>query len=118
VTFTDLEAHGGLYALHSHINHSCTPNVSIRHIDQRTALSRITAIASSAIPVGEELLITYVNPGANVRERRQSLLEWGFGECNCTRCVEEGKSSNSGEMPAVAIDNDLERELKAGLGIL
>src|SRR6267154_1036808 len=45
----DLEAHGGLYKLHSHMNHSCNPNVSVRHLDQRTALSRITVIAKRDI---------------------------------------------------------------------
>ena len=51
----DLEAHGGLYTLHSHMNHNCNPNVSVRHIDQRTALSRITVIAKRDIAVGEDL---------------------------------------------------------------
>jgi len=117
----NLEAHGGLYTLHSHLNHSCTPNISVRHLDQRAALSRITVIASSAIRAGEELLITYVNPEANVRERRQGLLEWGFGECMCTKCVEEArhaKPNNGTDAPAVRGVDDLERELKAGLGVL
>ena len=119
-TPTDLEAHGGLYILHSHINHSCTPNVSIRHLDTRTALSRITVIASKAIPAGEELVITYVNPEASVKERRNGLLEWGFGECRCKRCMEEAKrlKSNGVETTAVGVDDDLERELKAGLGVM
>ncbi|KAH9957510.1 hypothetical protein BC827DRAFT_1270204 [Russula dissimulans] len=53
----NLEAHGGLYTLHSHLNHSCDPNISVRHLDQRTALSRITAVAKRDIAVGEELVI-------------------------------------------------------------
>lgn len=117
----DLEAHGGLYSLHSHLNHSCTPNTSIRHVDPRTALSRITVIASSAVPAGEELFITYVNPEAGVNERRKGLLEWGFGECRCKRCVDEAKrakASDRAEAPPIVMDNDLERELKAGLGVM
>jgi hypothetical protein len=69
---------------------------------------------------GEELLITYVNPEANVNERRNGLLDWGFGECRCQRCVEEAKlvKPNDGvEMLAMGVDGDLERELKAGLGL-
>ena len=58
----DLEAHGGLYTLHSHMNHSCCPNVSMRHLDQRAALSRITVIARRDIAIGEELAVTYVDP--------------------------------------------------------
>jgi SET domain-containing protein len=117
----DLESHGGLYTLHSHLNHSCTPNTSIRHIDQRSALSRITAIASNAILAGEELLITYVNPEASVNERRKGLLEWGFGECRCQRCVEEAKlvkPNDGAETLVMDVDGDLERELKAGLGVI
>ncbi|KAJ7194762.1 hypothetical protein GGX14DRAFT_678455 [Mycena pura] len=45
----NLEAHGGLYTLHAHLNHSYAPNVSVRHIDQRHALSRITLKALADI---------------------------------------------------------------------
>jgi hypothetical protein len=100
------------------------PNVSVRHIDQRTALSRITLIARNPIPVGEELTVSYVNPEAGVKERRSQLLDWGFGECRCKQCVEEAKNVKvvEGEAEAEATglgaDGDLERELKAGLGVL
>ena len=105
----DLEAHGGLYTLHSHLNHSCHPNIAVRHLDQRTALSRITMVAKREIGVGEELLVTYVNPSLGVRERRSQLEAWGFGECNCERCAEEEKETRV---------DPLERELKAGLGVM
>ena len=71
---TDLEAHGGLYILHSHLNHSCTPTLSVRHLDQRTALSRITVIARRNIAAGEELFITYVNPDLPLEQRRRNLM--------------------------------------------
>ncbi|KZS95674.1 SET domain-containing protein [Sistotremastrum niveocremeum HHB9708] len=54
----NLEAHGGLYALHSHLNHSCQPNASIRHLQQRTTLARITVLARRPIKKGEELTIS------------------------------------------------------------
>jgi len=116
-TLVDLEAHGGLYRLHSHLNHSCTPNVSIRHLDQRTALSRITVIAKDEIDAGQELLITYVNPGNNLRDRRRRLTEWGFGLCQCERCVEEEKVSKESDMNTQEED-ELADQLKAGLGVL
>jgi len=112
----DLEAHGGIYTLHSHINHSCMPNISVRHLDQRTALSRITIIAQCDIDVGQELVVTYVNPEMRVRERRQALAAWGFGVCQCGRCIEEEQ-----EMDLKGTEDelgDLERELKVGLGIM
>jgi hypothetical protein len=118
----NIESHGGLYTLHSHINHSCTPNVSVRHLEQRTALSRITLVARTIIPAGEELFVSYVDPDAGVKERRRELLGWGFGECRCKRCVEEAKSTKdiASEIGPTDLDahEGLEKELKAGLGIL
>ena len=123
----DLEAQGGLYTLHSHMNHSFSPNVSVRHLDQRTALSRITVIAKRDIEVGEELVVTYVDPSLGVRERRSQLVAWGFGQCDCERCrVEEERQGKSCEDEGVeevetkerSDMDDLERELKAGLGVM
>ena len=118
---SDLEAHGGLYVLHSHLNHSCTPNVSARHFDQRTALSRITLVARRDIAPGEELLITYVNPELPVEQRRRGLMEWGFGKCMCERCVKEERERKDAGDTAGAEEGanaDLEAELKAGLGVM
>ena len=118
---TDVETHGGIYTLHSHLNHSCTPNISVRHIDTRNALSRISLIAHRAINPGEELFVSYVNPEMGVKARRKELMEWGFGECRCKRCVEEAKNvKNEREdgVSALGSDGDLERELKAGFGVL
>ncbi|KIP06875.1 hypothetical protein PHLGIDRAFT_30281 [Phlebiopsis gigantea 11061_1 CR5-6] len=113
----NLEAHGGLYVLHSHMNHSCIPNISVRHLDQRTALSRITVIARRDIEPGEELFITYVNPQMPLENRRKQLLEWGFGECKCSRCTAEELDPER-KIPVKAVPDDLEQELKAGLGVL
>jgi hypothetical protein len=84
-----MEAHGGLYVLHSHLNHSCDPNVSVRHLDRRTALSRITLIARRDIRAGDELTVAYVDPEMGLHERRAGLVLWGFGVCRCERCVRE-----------------------------
>lgn len=114
----DLESHGGLYPLHSHMNHACTPNISVRHLDQRFALSKITVIATRDISPGEELVITYVDPSLDVKQREKLLYEWGFGLCDCKRCVEERKTyvapaKPEGGAPVV----DLEKELKESLGV-
>ncbi|THV03478.1 SET domain-containing protein [Dendrothele bispora CBS 962.96] len=128
----NMEAHGGLYLLHSHLNHSCTPSVSVRHLDQRTALARITVIAKQDIEPGEELFITYVNPQLGLRSRQNELEAWGFGKCACKRCVEEEKEERLKESQKQATEGkeelgakqgemdmvDLERELKAGLGVM
>jgi len=111
--YTDLEAHGGLYTLHSHLNHSCAPNISVRHLDKGTALARLTLVAKRNIAAGEELVVTYVDPAAGVRKRRAELKAWGFGVCRCVRCVEEG-----GDGDGDVGEGDLESELKAGLGVM
>ena len=124
---TDLEAHGGLYILHSHLNHSCTPTLSVRHLDQRTALSRITVIARRNIAAGEELFITYVNPDLPLEQRRRNLMEWGFGKCVCERCQrEEREHKEKGEVEGTITEAaggdgdkaDLEAELKAGFVVM
>lgn len=111
----NLEAHGGLYTLHSHLNHSCTPNVSVRHLDKRTALARITVLAKRPIKAGEELLVTYVNPEMGVQARRQELRAWGFGDCLCSRCVKEAKQYGTSLIDQAL--SELAEELKAGLGV-
>ncbi|TFK48194.1 SET domain-containing protein [Heliocybe sulcata] len=109
------ETHGGTYVLHSHLNHSCRPNISVRHLDQRTALSRITVIAKSDIDVGQELFVSYVDPDMGLKERRIQLAQWGFGACRCERCLDEEK-----DLPKDEDKGDLDglvSELKAGFGV-
>ncbi|KDR78320.1 hypothetical protein GALMADRAFT_138424 [Galerina marginata CBS 339.88] len=113
----NLEAHGGLYTVHAHLNHSCDPNVSIRHLDQRNALSRITVIAKRPIKPGKELLVSYVNPKLGYRARQDELRGWGFGACTCSRCIEEAKMISQAPATNDELD-DLADELKAGLGIM
>jgi len=132
-----MEAHGGVYTLHSHLNHSCDPNISVRHLDQRTSLSRISVLTKRAIKPGEELLITYVNPKLGYKARREELRAWGFGRCRCERCVEEErmalvnsrrKVANGGEEAEQEREererrvqeelDDMVRELKANLGVV
>ena len=106
------------------MSHSCSPDVSVRHLDQRTALSRITVVAKRIIAVGEELVVTYGDPSLGVRERRSQLVAWGFGRCDCERCVEEEKGEKScedeseGEAKERSDVDDLERELKVRLGVM
>lgn len=84
-------------------------------MDQRTALGRITVIAKNDIRIGEELLITYVDPQASYRARQAELRAWGFGVCTCPRCLEEGPTDEkNGDDKG---RDDLVTELKAGLGV-
>ncbi|ELU38533.1 SET domain-containing protein [Rhizoctonia solani AG-1 IA] len=132
----DLESHGGLFPLHSHLNHACRPNVSIRHISSdgsTTSIlhspnpSRITAIATSRIPAGEELVVSYVDPSLGLQARRRELRAWDFGVCKCERCLEEEKVDSerpeSHDSKAKVGDDggkgpkDLEDEIRNFLGV-
>lgn len=115
----DLEAHGGIYVLHSHMNHSCDPTVSVRHLDRKGALARITMRARRAIRPGEELTVTYVDPSMPLQTRRQALIPYVFGTCMCTKCIrEEGEAEGKGEDGNEAKYEGLEEELRHGLGLL
>ncbi|KZT00270.1 SET domain-containing protein [Laetiporus sulphureus 93-53] len=113
----NLEAHGGLYVFHSHLNHSCDPSISVRHLEQRTALARVSLIAKKDIEPGEELCITYVNPGLPLEQRRREIMEWGFGVCQCRRCTTEAENHDSAPVGSASM-NDLESELKTSLGVM
>ena len=101
------------------MNHACDPNISVRHLEQHTALSRISIIARRDIEPDEELTITYVNPQMSLAQRRRGLLEWGFGACRCARCTAEEEQAGGEQAGESTLgDQDLEMELKAGLGVL
>ena len=65
-----------------------------------------------------------------VKRRREELVAWNFGVCRCRKCVEEEKAGGMDHVKEVAqvggtggktkeqgLD-DLEKELKAGLGVM
>ena len=74
-------------------------------------------VALREIEPGEELFITYTNPRVPLENRRQHLLEWGFGTCDCSRCLMEEKDPNRKALEKV-IPDDLEAELKTSLGVM
>lgn len=88
-----MEAQGSMYCLHSHINHSCRPNVAARHPPNRKSRRQATKlhlIANHPISAGDELFISYQDPSTSLQ--RRNLLLWRehiFGPCECPRCVEE-----------------------------
>jgi hypothetical protein len=54
------EDSGGLYALHAHLNHSCEPNMSVRHIASADLRSR-----NGADPKARNLPKTFTPPSAD-----------------------------------------------------
>jgi len=79
-------------------------------------LARIYKIPSNII-LGEEIFISYVDPALPVSARQQKLREWSF-RCECERCKEEGSTAEDVvEVGEAGPSTDLEKELKAGLGL-
>ena len=66
--------------------------------------------------LGEELFISYVDPDLPVSARQHKLREWSF-RCECERCTEEGLRGGESEGGELGSPADLEKELKAGLGL-
>lgn len=90
-----------------------------------------------------ELLVSYVNPQTSVLDRQKALREWGFGSCDCSKCVwdlrelkeneerlkiAEGQNGNENghdmsDTPGQVEDDrkldkaDLEKELREGFGL-
>jgi hypothetical protein len=79
---------GGMYLVHSHINHNCYPNVSIDYA-QRHSQYKITVRAIRDIKRDEQLFETYVNPRWN-KETRQTYLDKSYlFNCKCDRCMND-----------------------------
>ncbi|KAG8718588.1 SET domain-containing protein 5 [Ceratobasidium sp. 394] len=131
----NLESHGGLFPLHSHLNHSCAPNLSVRHIptDPSAPLhspnpSRITLITATPIKKDDEILVSYVDPNQDLRARRRALRDWDFGICKCGRCLGEEKDTKPGNVDESLAGvkgaknesqdtGDLEDEIRGFLGV-
>lgn len=80
-----------MYLVHSHLNHSCDPNVMVTHPPSRAGVRQATKlmmVAKTTIKTGQELFITYQDPNQSLARRR--LLLWRdymFGPCECKRCL-------------------------------
>ena len=75
------------YAIISRINHSCQPSA---HTAWNERTGRQTLHACQSIVAGEEISISYVEPGLT-RRARQTLLREKFGfECACALCSLRG----------------------------
>ena len=59
---------------------------------------------------GQELLVTYVDPSLTLNDRQRELAAWGFGNCDCNRCIFEKVAMTDGDGT-----NELEDELRRAL---
>ena len=93
---------GGLYRLQSHINHSCSPCVSIDHPVMRSKCKLVVRTIRN-VRKEEQLYETYVNPKWDKNERKKHLSTHYMFECKCERCEN---------------DEDLSEEVKKGLRLV
>lgn len=86
--------HFGAFPEVARFNHDCRPNAVYR-IDPATLMHVTTAV--SAIPPGEEITISYLDPLLS-REQRQGRLhkDWSF-ECKCDLCSLTGEEHEHSE---------------------
>lgn len=78
--------HNCIFAIHSHLNHSCQPNAEVETI---TLAEGIRIKALTDIAAGQEVTVTYVDPESSYDDRRYKLrINWGF-ICHCPRCKKD-----------------------------
>jgi len=93
---------GGLYLLHSSLNHACVPNVIIDHPGAGTNYGVSVRLARD-IKRDEQLQITYCDPRWGRETRQQYLKTEYLFTCRCKRCT--------------GTDDGLSEEIKQALGV-
>ncbi|CAO3610913.1 unnamed protein product [Cunninghamella echinulata] len=81
---------GGMYLIHSHINHDCYPNVSIDYSTTNQSQYKLMVRAVRDIKKGEQLFESYVNPRWNKETRQNYLSKSYLFDCKCNRCETDG----------------------------
>ncbi|RUS21524.1 hypothetical protein BC938DRAFT_475395 [Jimgerdemannia flammicorona] len=76
---------GGLYRLQSHLNHACSPTVSIEHPVAGSSY-RLAVRVIRDVKKGEQVCETYVNPSWNKETRKNFVSTNYMFECACERC--------------------------------
>ncbi|KAF9985326.1 SET domain-containing protein 5 [Modicella reniformis] len=94
---------GGLYLLHSSLNHACVPNVIIDHPGAGTDYGVSVRLARD-IKRDEQLQITYCDPRWKRETRQQYLRTEYLFTCKCKRCT--GADDN--------LSNEIMQALKLG----
>lgn len=104
--------HLAVYPQVSRMNHDCRPNIHYR-MDNITHIS----IAVRDIAPGEELTISYIDGHMSRAERQSRLGDWGF-KCTCPHCsmsAEDVAASDKRMDEIYAIEDDLEKQVSAGV---
>ncbi|KAI8071035.1 hypothetical protein BC940DRAFT_317419 [Gongronella butleri] len=81
---------GGLYMIHSHINHNCHPNVAIEYNPTARSQYKLMVRAIRDIAKDEQLFESYVNPRWDKETRQNYLAKSYLFDCKCDRCETDG----------------------------
>ena len=94
--FTITDSHGeslgiGLYSRAHYINHSCCPNTRQSFsVGIPGRVPDLRLVTNTAIPIGEEITISYMDTGGlSKKERRAQLLQSYHFLCECPACQAE-----------------------------
>jgi SET domain-containing protein len=74
-----------VYALHSKLNHACSPNAHV--VSGSFVDASIEVVALTDVALGAELCVSYTDPKLTHTQRRRHLLNNHFFVCNCADCV-------------------------------
>lgn len=76
----------GLFELASLMNHDCIGNTRLVIDDTPSEGFKLSIYASVSIAKGAPILFNYVKPLDCHQQRKESLLDFKFFECKCSRC--------------------------------
>ncbi|CAO3568204.1 unnamed protein product [Mortierella alpina] len=93
---------GGLYLLHSSLNHACTPNAIIDHPGAGTNYGVSVRLARD-IKRDEQLQITYCDPRWKRDTRQQYLRTEYLFTCKCKRCTGSDDGLNEEIMQSLGL---------------
>ncbi|XP_066249771.1 SET domain-containing protein SmydA-8-like isoform X1 [Euwallacea similis] len=95
----------GIYPTSFLLSHDCVPNTN--HTDEEGTY-RLTVRASTEIPKGHPITLSYAYTLQNTQRRREHLLENKFFECRCKRCSDPSElGTYCGSLLCPKCDNGL-----------
>eukprot|EP00759_Apiculatamorpha_spiralis_P051051 PhF_6_TR5100/c0_g1_i1/m.7182 len=75
------------FAIGSCFNHSCSPNVLVKHNYEGKLDDRMYAVALRDIMEGEECMISYLDESKTLEERQWYLFDHYKFDCSCVKCM-------------------------------
>ena len=101
IEHSDGSTEGSVFVHACRINHACAPNA---HISWSKALTKQTVHAVQEIAAGDEITVSYAQPG-NVCAARRSHLRNTLGfDCTCVLCALTGEALQASDVRQSRLD--------------